>query len=98
VCCSDDGVPSFDRIRYRRHAADVFLYAFDLIELNGDDLRRVLVEPQARGSLGHDRSSPTPDMILGANDRFSPDMGRMTFYERKPRSSGQAQARIDTNR
>ena len=31
---------SFDRIRYRRHDATVFLYAFDLIELNGDDLRR----------------------------------------------------------
>ena len=40
VCCDDDGVPSFDRIRYRRHDASVFLYAFDLIELNGDDLRR----------------------------------------------------------
>jgi bifunctional non-homologous end joining protein LigD len=40
VCCDDDGVPSFDRIRYRRHDAIVFLYAFDLIELNGDDLRR----------------------------------------------------------
>jgi bifunctional non-homologous end joining protein LigD len=40
VCCGDDGVPSFDRIRYRRHDAAVFLYAFDLIELNGDDLRR----------------------------------------------------------
>ena len=31
--CGDDGVPSFDRIRYRRHDASVFLYAFDLIEL-----------------------------------------------------------------
>jgi bifunctional non-homologous end joining protein LigD len=40
VCCDDNGVPSFDRIRYRRHDASVFLYAFDLIELNGDDLRR----------------------------------------------------------
>src|SRR6266403_1828502 len=40
VCCGDDGMPSFDRIRYRRHDASVFLYAFDLIELNGDDLRR----------------------------------------------------------
>jgi ATP-dependent DNA ligase len=29
----------FDRVRYRRHAG-VFLYAFDLIELDGDDLRR----------------------------------------------------------
>jgi ATP-dependent DNA ligase len=31
---------SFNRIRYRRHDATVFLYAFDLIEVNGDDLRR----------------------------------------------------------
>src|SRR5437763_15357861 len=40
VACRDDGMASFDRIRYRRHDAEVFLYAFDLIELNGDDLRR----------------------------------------------------------
>ena len=30
---------TFNRIRYRRHDTGVFLYAFDLIELNGDDLR-----------------------------------------------------------
>jgi bifunctional non-homologous end joining protein LigD len=40
VACDDDGVPSFDRIRYRRHDGSVFLYAFDLIELDSDDLRR----------------------------------------------------------
>jgi ATP-dependent DNA ligase len=40
ACCDDNGVPSFDRIRYRRHDACVFLYAFDLIALDGDDLRR----------------------------------------------------------
>jgi bifunctional non-homologous end joining protein LigD len=40
VACDDSGVPSFNRIRYRRHDASVLLYAFDLIELNGDDLRR----------------------------------------------------------
>src|SRR5947207_15647831 len=40
VACDDKGMPSFDRIRYRRHDASVFLYAFDLIELSGDDLRR----------------------------------------------------------
>jgi bifunctional non-homologous end joining protein LigD len=33
-------MPSFNQIRYRHHDASVFLYAFDLIELNGDDLRR----------------------------------------------------------
>jgi bifunctional non-homologous end joining protein LigD len=43
-CCGDDGVPSFDRIRYRRNDGAVFLYAFDLIELNGDDLRREPLE------------------------------------------------------
>ena len=40
VACGDDGIANFNRIRYRRHDASVFLYAFDLIELNGDDLRR----------------------------------------------------------
>jgi len=40
VACGHDGIPSFDRIRYRHHDADVFLYAFDLIELDGEDLRR----------------------------------------------------------
>jgi bifunctional non-homologous end joining protein LigD len=44
VACDDNGVSSFDHIRYRRHDAGVFLYAFDLIELNGDDLRREPLE------------------------------------------------------
>jgi len=44
VCCDNDGRPSFDRIRYRRHDASVFLYAFGLIELKGDDLRREPLE------------------------------------------------------
>jgi bifunctional non-homologous end joining protein LigD len=44
VCCDEDGMPSFDRIRYRRYDASVFLYAFDLIEVSGDDLRREPLE------------------------------------------------------
>jgi bifunctional non-homologous end joining protein LigD len=40
VACDDNGLSSFERIRYRQHDGDVFLYAFDLIELNGDDMRR----------------------------------------------------------
>jgi bifunctional non-homologous end joining protein LigD len=40
VACDDDGLTVFDRIRYRRYDGKVFLYAFDLIELDGDDLRR----------------------------------------------------------
>jgi len=33
-----------DQNRYRRHDDSTFLYAFDLIELNGDDLRRDMLE------------------------------------------------------
>ena len=44
VACSDDGIALFERIRYRRFDSSVFLYAFDLIELNGDDLRREPLE------------------------------------------------------
>jgi bifunctional non-homologous end joining protein LigD len=40
VACDENGMASFNRIRYRRHDGGVFLYAFDLIELDGDDLRR----------------------------------------------------------
>jgi bifunctional non-homologous end joining protein LigD len=40
VACDDDGVASFDLVRYRRANESIFLYAFDLIELNGDDRRR----------------------------------------------------------
>lgn len=39
VSCDDNGVTSFNRVRHRRHDESIFLYAFDLIELNGDDLR-----------------------------------------------------------
>jgi bifunctional non-homologous end joining protein LigD len=44
VACDGDGMPCFDRLRYRRQDGHVFLYAFDLIELNGDDLRREPIE------------------------------------------------------
>jgi bifunctional non-homologous end joining protein LigD len=44
VACDDDGLPVFDRLRYRRADGSVFLYAFDLIELDGDDLRREPIE------------------------------------------------------
>src|SRR5207245_7627670 len=40
VACDDNGVASFDLVRHHRANDSVFLTAFDLIELNGDDLRR----------------------------------------------------------
>src|SRR5712672_904820 len=40
VACDDNGIALFDLIRHHRANDRVFLFAFDLIELNGDDLRR----------------------------------------------------------
>src|SRR5262249_17345906 len=40
VACDDNGVASFDLVRHHSANESIFLYAFDLIELNGDDLRR----------------------------------------------------------
>jgi ATP-dependent DNA ligase len=34
VVCDESGMPMFDRMRYRRNDANVFLYAFDLLSLN----------------------------------------------------------------
>ena len=70
VCCDDDGMPSFDRIRYRRHDASVFLYAFDLIELDGDDLRREDVrDPQGERSP---RCWPRPRPACGSTSISRP--------------------------
>ena len=44
VVCDGSGLAVFDRLRYRRHDASVFLYAFDLLSLNGEDLRREPIE------------------------------------------------------
>ena len=40
VCCNEHGVSSFDKLRHRSHDPEVFLVAFDLLELDGNDLRR----------------------------------------------------------
>ena len=36
VCCDEQGVTSFQLLRHRRNEPQAFLYAFDLLELNGD--------------------------------------------------------------
>jgi bifunctional non-homologous end joining protein LigD len=44
VACGDNGIGLFELIRRWRNGAIAFMYAFDLIELNGDDLRREPLE------------------------------------------------------
>ena len=39
VICAADGTSDFDKLHSRAHDEAVCLYGFDLIELNGEDLR-----------------------------------------------------------
>ena len=40
VVCDEHGLAVFERLRHKHEADHVLLYAFDLLELNGEDLRR----------------------------------------------------------
>ena len=51
LACDGNGIASFDLIRNHRANDSVFLYAFDLIELNGDDLRRDPLEVRKAASI-----------------------------------------------
>jgi ATP-dependent DNA ligase len=44
VCCDDDGVAVFEMLRRRANGGTAFLYAFDLLEIDGRDLRREPIE------------------------------------------------------
>jgi ATP-dependent DNA ligase len=44
VCCDERGLAIFATLRQRRNEATAFLYAFDLLELDGTDMRREPIE------------------------------------------------------
>jgi bifunctional non-homologous end joining protein LigD len=44
VVCGDDGVSDFDRLHSQGWDDAVFLYAFDVLEIDGDDLRQEPLE------------------------------------------------------
>jgi bifunctional non-homologous end joining protein LigD len=44
VCCNENGLTVFALLGYRERPAEIFLYAFDLLELDGQDLRREPLE------------------------------------------------------
>jgi bifunctional non-homologous end joining protein LigD len=44
VWCGDDGISVFEKLHSHTYDHQVFLYAFDLLELNGDDCRHLPLE------------------------------------------------------
>ena len=57
VVCDENGLAVFDLIRGYRHDAASVLCAFDLLELDGEDLRRIPIE-QRKGGLAKLLSRP----------------------------------------
>jgi bifunctional non-homologous end joining protein LigD len=76
VACDKDGMPSFDRLRYRRDDANVFMYVFDLIELNGDDLRREPLEVR-KATLASVLAKASPGLRL--NEHIIEPDGAIVF-------------------
>jgi hypothetical protein len=56
VICGTDGKSDFDKLHSGAYDASVFLYAFDLIELDGEDLRQAALELRKGGSKNCSRA------------------------------------------
>jgi bifunctional non-homologous end joining protein LigD len=73
------GLAVFDLIRQKRHGDDAVLIAFDLIALDGEDLRRWPIEDRKR-KLAKLVRGPHPGIVL--NEFFEGDGDCRTFAVR----------------
>jgi bifunctional non-homologous end joining protein LigD len=69
IVTNDDGLAVFDLIRHNRHGGAV-LCAFDLIELDGEDLRRSSIEYRKRKLA---RLVRRPDLGIVLNEHYEGD-------------------------
>ena len=69
VCCDERGVAAFHVLRRRRNEPEAFLYAFDLLELEGPDMRRELIETR-KATLASILRKSLPGVRL--NDHIAP--------------------------
>src|SRR4051794_34697843 len=59
VCCDERGLATSQLLRHRRNGPQAFLYTFDLLELNGTDLRPEPIEVRKAMLASILRKSPT---------------------------------------
>jgi bifunctional non-homologous end joining protein LigD len=76
VCCDERGLARFDLLRRRRNEAMAFLYAFDLLELDGADLRREPFEVR-KATLASFLRRSLPGLRL--NEHLEHDSGPEVF-------------------
>ena len=70
IVTNERGLAVFDLIRHQRHGNDAVLIAFDLIEFEGEDLRRTPIEQRKR-KLAKLVRGPHPGIVL--NEVFEGD-------------------------
>jgi len=75
IVTNGDGLAVFDLIRHKRHGSAAVLIAFDLIELEGEDLRRSPIE-QRKAKLATLVRGPHPGIVL--NEHYEGD-GEIVF-------------------
>ncbi|MFZ2075324.1 MAG: DNA ligase [Xanthobacteraceae bacterium] len=70
IVTNSDGLAVFDLIRHKRHGDAAVLIAFDLIELDGEDLRRSPIEHR-KAKLAKLVRTPHPGIVL--NEHYEGD-------------------------
>jgi hypothetical protein len=73
VCCDERGVAAFHVLRRRRNEPEAFLYAFDLLELDGTDLRREPIEVRKATLASVLRKAKAGVRINAPGARLRPD-------------------------
>ena len=76
VACDETDIAQFNRIRYRSYDSTVFLYAFDLIELNGNDMRREPLQVR-KATLASTLAKAGPGIRF--NEHMECDDGEIVF-------------------
>ena len=76
VCCNEKGVAAFQLLHRRRNEPRAFLYAFDLLELNGADLRKDPLEVR-KATLASILRKRRPGVRL--NEHLEPPEGGVVF-------------------
>jgi bifunctional non-homologous end joining protein LigD len=78
VACGDDGIASFDHLQSQRFDEIVFLYAFDLIEFDGDDRRRDPLTKR-KATLEYLLAQAAPGIRF--NQQFEEPGGSLLFHQ-----------------
>ena len=76
MCCDERGLAIFSTLRRRRNEPEAFLYAFDLLELDGLDMRREPIETR-KATLASILRKSRPGLRL--NEHLEHDCGATVF-------------------